>query len=148
MLVISELLPKVQELQASRQKANSTSAVLDFLGSVTLKDVLPPVPPLTPRKFLVSWFSFLFLALVSLITRTVVGRFHRMADFFNLGGNLRSRHDSSGSMELDECSAVLRKALPGSAASDHGNCFQCCGWVPRADELGHFYSFTATVRGE
>ncbi|KAK0459482.1 high-temperature-induced dauer-formation protein-domain-containing protein [Desarmillaria tabescens] len=45
MLVISELLPK---------KANSTSAVLDFLGSVTLKDVLPPVPPLTPRKFLVS----------------------------------------------------------------------------------------------
>ncbi|KAK0503006.1 high-temperature-induced dauer-formation protein-domain-containing protein [Armillaria luteobubalina] len=61
MLVISELLPKVQELQASRQKANSTSSVLGFLGSVTLKDVLPPVPPLTPRKFLWSDASIVWL---------------------------------------------------------------------------------------
>jgi hypothetical protein len=54
MLLISELLPKIQELQASRQKANSSPAIMDFLGSVTLKHVLPPVPALTPRRFLVG----------------------------------------------------------------------------------------------
>ena len=53
MLLISELLPKVQELQNS-YKANSVSAVVDFLGSVTLENVLPPKPPLTPRRFLVG----------------------------------------------------------------------------------------------
>ena len=53
MLVISELLPQVQELQGSR-KANSTSAVLELLSSVNLKNVLPEVPPLTPRRFLVK----------------------------------------------------------------------------------------------
>jgi len=54
MLLISELLPKVQELQASRHKTNLTKAILDFLGAVTLKHVLPPPPPLAPRRFLVS----------------------------------------------------------------------------------------------
>lgn len=53
MLLISELLPKIQELQASH-KANTTSAIMDLLGTVTLKHVLPPIPALTPRRFLVS----------------------------------------------------------------------------------------------
>lgn len=53
MLVISELLPTVQELQASR-KANSTSAILELLSSVNLKNVLPEVPPMTPRRFMVK----------------------------------------------------------------------------------------------
>jgi hypothetical protein len=60
MLVISELLPKIQELQAARHKPNPTSAIMDLLRSVTLTHVLPPAPPLTPRKFVVSsvisWF--------------------------------------------------------------------------------------------
>jgi hypothetical protein len=54
MLVISELLPKIQELQAARHKPNPTSAIMDLLRSVTLTHVLPPAPPLTPRKFIVS----------------------------------------------------------------------------------------------
>jgi len=53
MLVISELLPKIQELQASR-KANSTSAILELLSSVDIKNVLPEAPPLTPRRFMVK----------------------------------------------------------------------------------------------
>jgi hypothetical protein len=53
MLVISELLPKVQGLQAARHKSNPTSAIMDFLRGVTLTHVLPPAPPLTPRKFIV-----------------------------------------------------------------------------------------------
>jgi len=53
MLVISELLPKIQNLQAGRQKANSAGAITDFLQSVTLTDVLPPAPVLYPRRFVV-----------------------------------------------------------------------------------------------
>jgi len=53
MLVISELLPKIQNLQAGRQKANTAGAITDFLQSVTLTDVLPPAPALYPRRFLV-----------------------------------------------------------------------------------------------
>lgn len=57
MLMISELLPKVQEMQSS-QKASSASTILDFLGSVTLVDVLPPAPPLSPRRFVVRNRNF------------------------------------------------------------------------------------------
>ncbi|KAF9232146.1 high-temperature-induced dauer-formation protein-domain-containing protein [Melanogaster broomeanus] len=61
MLVISELLPKIQNLQAGRQKANTAGAITDFLQSVTLIDVLPPAPPLYPRKFLWSDASIVWL---------------------------------------------------------------------------------------
>lgn len=53
MLLISELLPKVQELQASRHRANATSIIVDFLSTVSLKHVLPEAPAPTPRKFMV-----------------------------------------------------------------------------------------------
>ncbi|KAF8921510.1 high-temperature-induced dauer-formation protein-domain-containing protein [Mucidula mucida] len=65
MLVISELLPKIQVYHASRHKTNATAAILDFLGSVTLKEVLPPVPPLNPRKF--TWSDASMVWLTSLI---------------------------------------------------------------------------------
>ncbi|KAF8841173.1 hypothetical protein BDN67DRAFT_928885 [Paxillus ammoniavirescens] len=61
MLVISELLPKIQNLQAGRQKANTAGAIIDFLQSVTLVDVLPPAPPLYSRKFLWSDASIIWL---------------------------------------------------------------------------------------
>ncbi|KII88756.1 hypothetical protein PLICRDRAFT_41986 [Plicaturopsis crispa FD-325 SS-3] len=61
MLLISELLPKVQELQASRHKPNTTSSIMDFLGSVTLQHVLPPAPALTPRRFVWSDASVVWL---------------------------------------------------------------------------------------
>ena len=54
MLVISELLPKVQRLQAAGHKPNPTSVIMDLLRSVTLTHVLPPAPPLAPRRFIVS----------------------------------------------------------------------------------------------
>ncbi|KAF9066874.1 high-temperature-induced dauer-formation protein-domain-containing protein [Rhodocollybia butyracea] len=60
MLMMSELLPKVQEMQTS-QKASSASTILDFLGSVTLTDVLPPAPPLSPRRFVWSDASIVWL---------------------------------------------------------------------------------------
>ncbi|KAJ7135027.1 high-temperature-induced dauer-formation protein-domain-containing protein [Mycena crocata] len=61
MLMISELLPKVQEMQASRHRATSTSAIVEFLGTVNLQHVLPPAPPLTPRRFMWSDSSIVWL---------------------------------------------------------------------------------------
>lgn len=52
--MISELLPKVQDLQSSLSKANSTPAIIDFLRSATLRRVLPQTPSPPSRKFLVS----------------------------------------------------------------------------------------------
>jgi hypothetical protein len=57
MLVISELLPKVQSLQVARHMPNPTSAIMDLLRSATLTHVLPSTPPLTPRRFIVSCTS-------------------------------------------------------------------------------------------
>ncbi|KDQ59485.1 hypothetical protein JAAARDRAFT_126665 [Jaapia argillacea MUCL 33604] len=61
MLVISELYPKLQEMQASRSKPATTGAIIDFLASATLKDVLPPAPPLAPRRFIWSDASIIWL---------------------------------------------------------------------------------------
>jgi hypothetical protein len=54
MLVISELMPKLQEIQVSH-KSNSTGAILDYLAHVSLKHILPTPPPLNPRRFIVSF---------------------------------------------------------------------------------------------
>ncbi|KAF8626777.1 hypothetical protein AX15_004695 [Amanita polypyramis BW_CC] len=59
MLAISELLPKIQELQGSR-KANSASTILEFLSSIDLKHVLPHAPTLTPRRFMWSDASIIW----------------------------------------------------------------------------------------
>jgi hypothetical protein len=54
LLTISELLPKVQELQLSINRPTTSPAVVEFLQSVTLQHVLPPAPPLNARRFQVS----------------------------------------------------------------------------------------------
>ncbi|KAF8892642.1 high-temperature-induced dauer-formation protein-domain-containing protein [Infundibulicybe gibba] len=71
------LLRGSKELQASRHKANSTTAIVDFLSSATLKHVLPPAPPLTPRRFIFE------------LSVTVVGRVDRLVDIVDMGRNLR-----------------------------------------------------------
>ncbi|KAI6038982.1 high-temperature-induced dauer-formation protein-domain-containing protein [Pisolithus marmoratus] len=65
MLVISELLPKIQSLQGGGQKATSTGEIIDFLRGVSLVGVLPPAPPLHPRKF--TWSDASMVWLTSLI---------------------------------------------------------------------------------
>jgi len=62
MLVISELLPKVHDLQASLSKANTTPAIIDFLASANLSHVLPRPPGITPRRFVWSDASIIWLA--------------------------------------------------------------------------------------
>src|ERR1700722_8856077 len=51
MLLITELLPKIQDLQLARHRPGPAPAVMDLLRTVTLKHILPPAPPLTPRRF-------------------------------------------------------------------------------------------------
>lgn len=55
MLVISELLPKVQNLQSSLSAATATSAITDMLRSANLDQVLPKPPALSPRRFMVNF---------------------------------------------------------------------------------------------
>lgn len=58
LVAISELLPKVQEVQPLNN-AGPSKAVLDLLRHASLKDVLP-VHVHTPRKFQVSIRVFYF----------------------------------------------------------------------------------------
>lgn len=76
MLVISEVLPKVQELQFSRDKANPTGAIMDLLRSISLEHVLPSTPPMTPRKFIVSVYPKIIInvhetAIISICSRSL-----------------------------------------------------------------------------
>jgi hypothetical protein len=52
LVAISELLPKIQDSQ-SKTSGSPSSKVLSLLKETSLLDVLPPAPPIVPRKF--SW---------------------------------------------------------------------------------------------
>ncbi|KAG8821176.1 hypothetical protein FRC19_008197 [Serendipita sp. 401] len=65
LLAISELLPKVQQIQSSMNRPASSPAVLDFLRVVDLKRVLPQPPPIQPRPFL--WTESSLVWITSLI---------------------------------------------------------------------------------
>lgn len=56
LLFISELLPKVEELQTNgRNSQGPNKAVIALLRNATLGDVLPPAPSIVARKFLVRF---------------------------------------------------------------------------------------------
>jgi hypothetical protein len=120
MLVISELLPKVQELQAARHKPNPTSAIMDLLRSITLTHVLPPAPPLNPRKFIASSASACsWNILLMRLILSVVRRIHRLANLPDMGRNLRARDDTPRFVEFDKCSLILREAYTDSSTANH-----------------------------
>ncbi|GBE82466.1 hypothetical protein SCP_0408500 [Sparassis crispa] len=62
LLMISELLPKVQELQASFNPTNVNAAIIDLIRSTSLQDALPKPSPLTPRRFMWSDASIIWLS--------------------------------------------------------------------------------------
>ncbi|KAG8897955.1 hypothetical protein FRB99_007774 [Tulasnella sp. 403] len=62
LLVISELLPKVHELQASSRPSSVTAAVIDYLKVANLKDVLPQPPSIITRRFQWSDASIIWLS--------------------------------------------------------------------------------------
>ncbi|EMD38619.1 hypothetical protein CERSUDRAFT_113798 [Gelatoporia subvermispora B] len=64
MLVISELLAKVQELQASKT-SNANTAIIDFIRSANLQNVLPRPPSVAPRRF--QWSDASIVWLTSLL---------------------------------------------------------------------------------
>ncbi|KAI5124045.1 hypothetical protein M0805_003874 [Coniferiporia weirii] len=61
LLMISELLPRVQSIQSSTGRSNTTSAIIDFLRSASIHKVLPEIPPPPSRKFLWSESSMIWL---------------------------------------------------------------------------------------
>ncbi|KAF6764892.1 high-temperature-induced dauer-formation protein-domain-containing protein [Ephemerocybe angulata] len=64
LVLISDLLSKVQELQNSR-KVNSATAIRDFLSNISIKDALPPPSPIAARQF--TWTDASIVWLTSLI---------------------------------------------------------------------------------
>jgi len=87
MLVISELMPKLQEFQVSH-KSNPTVAILDYLGHISLKHILPNPPPLNPRRFIVSTSASPFsidTQLTSLPSYSVVRVITCVAFIINMG---------------------------------------------------------------
>ena len=101
MLLISELLPKVQELQASRHKGSSISAIVDFLSTVTLKHVLPETPAATPRRFLVSVPPIRSLH-SNLTPEAVVQRFSCLVDIPYMGRDICSWDDTFRHLECHQ----------------------------------------------
>ncbi|KAF5324653.1 hypothetical protein D9611_004387 [Ephemerocybe angulata] len=64
LVLISDLLSKVQELQNSR-KVNSATAIRDFLSNISIKNALPPPSPIAARQF--TWTDASIVWLTSLI---------------------------------------------------------------------------------
>ena len=128
MLVISELMPKLQEIQSSHT-SNPTGAILDYLAHVSLTHILPTPPPLNPRRFIVSCFATLLPrpCMAELSTFSVVRGVLGVALFVGLGRDLRARYDPAGDLELDQRPIVLREAHAEHPATAHGDGIEC-GW--------------------
>lgn len=83
MLVISEFLPKLQEMQASRHRTTSASAIVEFLSTVSLEGVLPEVPPVVTRTFIVC--GPVLRLVRKLTTKIVVRCIHYLVNISNMG---------------------------------------------------------------
>ena len=101
MLVISELMPKLQEFQVSH-KSNPTGAILDYLGYISLKHILPTPPPLNPRRFIVSYLIFvIYRYTTDRSDFSVVRVVPCVAFIIDMGRDLRARYDTTWDLELD-----------------------------------------------
>lgn len=118
MLVISELLPKIQELQSTLNPANANGAVVDLIKSTNLEHILPKPGPLSSRRFVVS-DSVYSSTNTALTVHIVVRRIHRLADVFDLGRDLRTRDEPVGHLELNKCATFLCQARGDTVTAHH-----------------------------
>ncbi|KAL5529427.1 hypothetical protein ACEPAG_5412 [Sanghuangporus baumii] len=113
LLMISELLPKVQSIQSSMSAANSTSAIIDFLRSASIKDALPETPSPPCRKFLWSDTSMVWLA--SLVWGDIYVRGMTPLGIWN-ATNVRLfhvKHTQSQTMQISEAVSHVVGGLGG-----------------------------------
>ena len=125
-LTIAELLPKVQAIQPSLNRPTTSPAVHDFLRTISLKHVLPPAPPINPRKFQVSSSpcNSRLRSISPLTARSgsdtpVVGRRADLAHGARLGRDLRQGPVAARPLERHEHPPVLRQARAAAAEPDH-----------------------------
>ena len=57
LLMITELLPRVTEMQKTVPKSKLTGAIIDYLRAVDFGKVLPPQPEAHARKFKVRLYT-------------------------------------------------------------------------------------------
>ncbi|TDL27208.1 hypothetical protein BD410DRAFT_835524 [Rickenella mellea] len=113
LLTISELLPKIHELQASLNKANTTPAIIDFLRSSSLQHVLPPHGPWIPRRF--QWTDSSIIWLSSLIWGEIYVRGMTPLGIWNFT-NVRLfyvKHTQSQQRQISEAVSNVVGGLPG-----------------------------------
>ncbi|KAJ3548434.1 hypothetical protein NMY22_g1266 [Coprinellus aureogranulatus] len=60
LIIITDLLPRIQELQSSR-KVNNANAIREFLSSISVRDSLPPPSPIVARQFIWTDASLVWL---------------------------------------------------------------------------------------
>lgn len=113
LVAISELLPKIQETQPL--VGAPSEKVFNILKDVELGDVLPPAPPIMPRRFQVRPPFFFKLIYHSTQTEidillTVVARIKYLAHLPSLGRYLRRRPDRYRFMEGYASEAVWDQA--------------------------------------
>ena len=132
MLVISELLPKVHDLQASLNKANTTPAIIDFLASANLSHALPQPPSITPRRFVVSPgdLSQGQAAKLTTLALLVVRRIDNMVSLSHMGRGICTWYYAAGHLEWDERPSVLRQTFPGTGeGTDYRDGDKCDWWT-------------------
>lgn len=124
LLMISELLPKVHNIQSTTNKASVTVAILDFLRSVSLQDVFPQSQSPPCRRFMVSALDGWFM---TMLTRWLVDRcIINMVDIANMGRNLCAWHDTTGYMECHECATLPHQTYSIAKSANNGCYVTCC----------------------
>ncbi|KZT28593.1 hypothetical protein NEOLEDRAFT_1129424 [Neolentinus lepideus HHB14362 ss-1] len=121
MLTISELFPKVQDIQNGRHKYNSTTAIVDFLSNVNLRDTLPPPPPVTPRRFM--WSDASIIWLTSLIWGEIYVRGMTPLGVWN-STNVRLfyvKHAQAQQMQIKDAVSSVVGGLLGRSSSGEGS---------------------------
>jgi len=117
MIVISELMPKVQELQ-TQSTITSTKSIMDLLSRVNLSHVLPAPPPLNPRRFVWSEPSIVWLS--SLIWGEIYVRGMSPLGIWN-GTNVRLffvKHTQHQSRQITEAVSSVVGGLLGRGGTE------------------------------
>ncbi|THH08544.1 hypothetical protein EW145_g2645 [Phellinidium pouzarii] len=117
LLMISELLPKIQDIQSSASKSNVTSAIIDFLRSATIHNVLPETPSPPSRRFL--YFT---------VVRLLIG----VADIADMGRDICTWNDASGRLECHKRATLPHQAYSVAEQTNHRGDVSCCGWYWRS----------------
>lgn len=118
LLLLSELQPKVTSLCSVASKSTN-KAVFDYLSSVSLSDILPPAPPLKPRRFQHSpysrrWLTALTWGLVYLANPQIYA--HTRISLFSVQAATTRDVVGEATQAISKVSSAVMERLPSASA--------------------------------